>query len=132
MAKANYCYVCSTMDFNPYQYGMFLIEWKDSNKISRELLYTSGDNGRVEKTKHKVPRPCWKREKFKTEPHVLKWLPFIVSYWKPDQLELCAYFRMSATMKFQILEHFSNYNIVGTVQKIRANTASIFRPSVAS
>ena len=53
VAKANYCYVCSTMDFSLEQYGMFRNERKDSNKMSRELLYTSDDSGRVEKTKQK-------------------------------------------------------------------------------
>jgi hypothetical protein len=35
-------------------------------------------------------------------------------------------------MKFQNLEQFSDYNIVGAVQKMRANTASPFRSPIAS
>jgi len=33
-------------------------------------------------------------------------------------------------MKFQILQQFSDYNIVDAVQKMLANTASLFRPSI--
>ena len=68
------------MDFSLEQYGMLRNEWKVSNKMSRELLYTSDDSERVEKTKQKVPHFCLKREKFKTEPYILKWFPFIVSF----------------------------------------------------
>jgi hypothetical protein len=85
------------MDFNMDQYAMFPNEWKDWNEMWSELLYTSDDSGRVEKVKHKIPHLCLKREKFKTELHILKWFPFIVSSWNPEQMELWAHSRISAT-----------------------------------
>ena len=37
---------------------------------------------------------------------MLKWFPFIVSSWNPEQLELCTYSRMSATWNFKFYNSF--------------------------
>ena len=53
-------------------------------------------------------------------------------FLKPWAAGIVCIFQNVCYMKFQILEHFSDYTIVGAVQKMRANTASPFRPSIAS
>ena len=78
------------MDFSLEQYGIFRNEWKNSNKMSRELLFTSDDSGRVKKKKFLTS--AWKAKSLRlNQPYILKWFPFIVSSWNPEQQELRTY-----------------------------------------